>query len=437
VTRRPRLVRFFCWTGLAIAVAPALWRIRWGAVPQPAVLLTSVAQVAGLSGGYLLLVQVLLAARLRVLERWLGTTRLRLWHRTLGAVVLLLVLGHVTFAIVGRMLTDHAPAVRETLTLMATYRGMVSGVIATGLLVGIGVLAVGQLRRRLPYELWYYLHTTAYLMVAFSYLHEFLDGRELRGGGWVRDYWLGLYVLVGLGVLWGRLVVPLALNLRHRLRVDQVVPEGAGMISIYFSGRHLDRLDARAGQYFRWRFLTRGCWWQAHPFSLSAAPNRKWLRITVKALGDHTNELRRLRRGVRVFVEGPSGEFTADRRKGGPALLIAGGTGIAPIRALLEELPAGTVVIYRVRSADQLMFRQELDWLARLRRAQVWYVTGPRDARGPRRLFTRSGLSQLVPDVAQRDVYLCGPHGLVLASLRLLRRIGVPPERIHLDPFEV
>jgi predicted ferric reductase len=429
--RRRRLFGLLCWAGFAIAIAPP---VRHIAEQSP---LLALAPVAGLAGGYLLLVQILLMSRLPVLERWLGSTGLRLWHRGLGPLVLLLVLGHVALAVTGRMLADHRPAVNESLRLLTGYRGMVSGFLATGLLCGIGILAVGQLRRRLPYEFWYFLHTTAYLVVAFSYVHEFLDGHELRGPGPARSYWLGLYLLVVLALLYGRVLIPLRLNLRHRLRVHQVVPEGAGTISIYFTGRQIDRLAARAGQYFRWRFLARGLWWQAHPFSLSAAPNSRWLRITVKMVGDHTSRLRRLRPGVPVFVEGPSGDFTVERRRGGRALLIAGGSGIGPIRALLEELPPATVVIYRASSAETLMLRQELDWLARLRRARVWYVTGPRNAPGPRRMFTRTGLLRLVPDLARRDVYLCGPTSLVLASLRLVRRLGVPPDQIHMDPFEL
>jgi predicted ferric reductase len=425
------------WLGLTAALAPAATYASPAVLHQPIAVLALLARAAGLAGGYLLLVQTLLMCRLRRLERWLGTTRSRLWHRGLGALVPLLVAGHVALAVAGRMLADHASAVRGTLHLTASYRGMVAGLVGTALLVVVAVLAIRPVRRRMPYELWYYVHTTVYLVIALSYVHEFLDGRELREAGPARVYWLALYVLLALAFMYGRVLVPVRLNLRHRLRVDQVVPEGPGMISIYFTGRQLDRLNAKAGQYFRWRFLTGGAWWQAHPFSLSAAPNDRWLRITVKMVGGHTRQLRRLRPGVRVFVEGPSGDFTADRRHGGRALLIAGGSGIAPIRALLEELPPATVVIYRASSADTLMLRQELDWLARLRDARVWYVTGPRTAPDARRMFTRGGLRRLVPDVDRRDVYLCGPTGLVLASLRLLRRVGVPPEQIHLDPFEL
>src|SRR5262249_19241217 len=138
----------------------------------------------------------------------------------------------------------------------------------------------------------------------------------------------------------------------------------------------------------------------------------------------------------RVLAEGPCGVFTADRRVAPRALLIAAGSGIAPIRALLEDLPRGTAVIYRASTPDEIVFRQELDWLARERGASVWYVLGSRDDPWPRHVFSSRGLRDLVPDVRRRDVYLCGPHGLITHSLRLLRRMRVPRRQIHLDPFE-
>src|SRR5262249_12549081 len=152
---------------------------------------------------------------------------------------------------------------------------------------------------------WYYLHLAGYLVLLLGYGHQFSDGADLQSG-FARKYWISLYVFVLVCLVWGRVIGPLWLNLRHRLRVVEVVAEGSDMVSIYIGGRRLYRLAAQAGQYFRWRFLTRGCWWQAHPFSLSAAPNADWLRITVKVVGDHTDDLQYLEPGVRVFAEGPS-----------------------------------------------------------------------------------------------------------------------------------
>src|SRR5262249_23739148 len=150
----------------------------------------------------------------------------------------------------------------------------------------------------------------SYAVLLFSYGHQFANGRDLADAGVGRYFWIGLYVLVLACLAWGRVLTPLWLNLRHRLVLASVVPEGQDMFSLYISGHRLNELNARAGQFFRWRFLTTGCWWQAHPFSLSAAPNGQWLRLTIKVVGSHTERLKWLNPGVRVFVEGPSGVFT-------------------------------------------------------------------------------------------------------------------------------
>ena len=143
-----------------------------------------------------------------------------------------------------------------------------------------------------------------------------------------------------------------------------------------------------------------------------------------------------MRPGTRIFVEGPWGDFTASRRVKGKTLLIGAGSGIAPIRALLEELPQGAILLYRARSVRELALREELERLARLRHAKLWFVVGGRRDPGPRHLFTPQGMKELVPDIAERDVYLCGPDGLVASSLKLLRKLKVPRRQIHLDPFE-
>ena len=88
------------------------------------------------------------------------------------------------------------------------------------------------------------------------------------------------------------------------------------MISVYIGGSQLAELAAEPGQFFRWRFLTSSLWWSSHPYSLSAAPGKGILRITVKDVGDHSEALAALRPGTRVFAEGPYGSFTSPARAG-------------------------------------------------------------------------------------------------------------------------
>ena len=212
-------------------------------------------------------------------------------------------------------------------------------------------------------------------------------------------------------------------NLRHQLRIERVREEAPGVYSIVCRGRRLDRLAVSGGQFFQWRFLARGLWWQAHPYSLSALPRPPLMRVTVKALGDHSQRHRPAQTGHtglgRGAVRGlyPScpvdGSGGPDSRRGrhharrGPCSRTSRRTWTSP-------------------------------WSSGRRRPKTW-CTGDEvaDSRrapgrpglrrgGPRRtarLDARS-LGRLVPDLARRDVYVCGPAGFSEE-----RRVGGPRSR--------
>ena len=211
------------------------------------------------------------------------------------------------------------------------------------------------------------------------------------------------------------------------------------MVSVYIGGRDLDRIDAQAGQFFLWRFLTGTGWAKAHPFSLSAAPNGRFLRITVKVLGDDTHRIQRLRNGVRVFAEGPYGTFTADRRTRRRVALIAGGIGITPLRALLEALPIApgdATLLYRAATEGDIAFRQELTTLSERRGIQIHELVGPEIGDDRTDRLGVPALRALIPDIAERDVYVCGPPAMLDALRRRLRVLGVPRGQVHFERFD-
>ncbi|WP_051712607.1 ferredoxin reductase family protein [Spirillospora albida] len=430
------LIVLLFWGMFATSVGLWVFATPPSTLSGKAEIVTGIGRVTGMIGGFLLLTQVLMMSRVSWLETWIGGHDLIRWHRWIGGWLLVSVLAHAGYTTVGYALTSRSSVVDQTVTLWTDYDDMVGAFTAAGIMVGVGALAIRGVRRRMPYELWHWLHLTTYAILILGYGHQFSAGAELSEEGFARLYWTALYALVISCLVWGRVIEPLWFNLRHRLCVMDVVPESDSMVSIYVGGRNLDRLEARAGQYFRWRFLGARGWWQSHPFSLSAAPNGTWLRLTVSAAGRYTAGLGLVRPGTRVFACGPSGTFTAQHRVRRAALLIAGGSGIAPVRALLEELPRGTVVVYRAGGPADIVFGDELRGLAQRRGIDVRYVLGSRDEPGPRRLFTPEGMREIVPDVKQRDVYLCGPPGMVRAALATLSDLRVRRRQIHLDPFE-
>jgi predicted ferric reductase len=401
--------------------------------------LTAAGQLAALYGTYLVLIQLVLMSRSPWLDQVFGSDRVALLHRWVGFTAILLLAAHGVFTITGYAMVDGSGPVGETVTVLTTYPYVLMATAGMALFVAIGVTSMAAARRRLSHETWYGIHLYAYLAIALAFMHQLVVGTDFLGDPLARLYWIALYGVAGTLMLVFRFGQPVALSLRHRLRVANVVAESPGVVSIYMTGRDLDRLPVRAGQWFRWHFLTREDWWRSHPFSLSAAPNGRFLRITVKGLGDYSAKLQRLRIGTPVFVEGPYGALTGARRTRPRVLLIAGGIGITPLRALLEELPAAPgdlTLLYRTTHARDLVFQRELEQLMELRGATVHYLVGARGTpEMPRDPLEPRSLRRLVPDVQQHDVYVCGPVPMMDAVRRSLRALRVPDAQIHDERF--
>jgi predicted ferric reductase len=399
--------------------------------------LTSVARITGLFAAYLALVLVLLLGRLPWLDRLAGLDRLSFWHRVLGHATLYLVVAHVAFSVWGYALMDRFSIPKELSTMLGggVYPGMITATVGTALWILVVASSVVVARRRLPYEAWYAVHLSAYAAIALAWFHQIPTGNELVLDRVAADYWRGLYVTTLALLVAFRIAVPVVNAFRFRLRVTEVVEEGPGVVSLRIGGRRLDRLHAQAGQFFLWRFLDRNRWWSAHPFSLSAAPGPDSLRLTVKALGDHSARVATIRPGTRVLVEGPFGRFTSDAGRRAKRLLIAGGIGITPVRALMEEIEGDTVVLYRVVSDDEVIFREELRGIADARGIDLRIVTGDHEGDEGARLLSPQHLRELVPDLMERDVYVCGPPGLIDAVVRNARAAGVHRRDLHAERF--
>jgi ferredoxin-NADP reductase len=167
--------------------------------------------------------------------------------------------------------------------------------------------------------------------------------------------------------------------------------------------------------------------------------NGQYLRLTVKGVGDGSRGLQGLHPGTRLAVEGPYGLFTAQRQSRQKVLLIAGGIGITPLRALLEEIPPkkdAITLIYRARRWEDVVFRDELEQLIRDRRGTIHYLIGRRgSAELPHDPLSVQTLRRLVPDIESRDVFICGPASMMRRVGAILRSIGIPEQQIHLERF--
>ena len=423
--------------GLGTVAVVVLWWHSTQQLTGPGNLLTAVGDMLGLLAGYGVVILVALMSRLPPLERGIGADRLARWHAMGGRYVITVVTGHVVFVVWGYSAAAHENVASESVTMLTSYADILMATVAWLLLLGVAAFSIRAARRRVAYETWYYAHLYTYLAIALAFSHQFAQGPAFGSNLAARAAWSALYAVVGALVLWYRVITPLWSAARHRFTVQSLRPEAPGIVSVLISGRDFDRLRAEPGQFYRWRFLSRELWWQSHPYSLSAMPQPDLMRITVKASGDHSGSLAGLKPGTRIIAEGPYGAFTP-LLTGRRVLLIAGGVGITPIRAMFAALPrrmsGGITLLYRASHPSDVVFGQELDAIAHDRRAALHYLIGSREELGYDPLDVEC-LERVVPGLHRHEAYVCGPPGMTQTVVASLLAAGVPRRRIHHESF--
>ncbi|HEX7538075.1 MAG TPA: oxidoreductase [Dermatophilaceae bacterium] len=327
--------------------------------------------------------------------------------------------------------------------LVVHDQGMLLILTGTVALVGVDTTVMAPARRWLPVESWQLFHLYAYLGLVLVLPHQLWTGQELLTSTFATVFWWTQWAAAAASVLIWRVGQPLWRSRRHRLVVAELRPESDRVTTVVIRGRMLDRLPVRAGQFFQWRFLERPGLGRAHPYSLSAAPDGRTLRITVAHPGGGSALLASMRPGTRVLFEGPYGRLHEGVRTRRKVLLMASGIGITPIRALLEDLdqrPGEVTLVYRVGSEQERILMDELNALAELHQARFFVVTGHRVSSRRNWLPAHvayvddiEALRLIVPDVADHDVFVSGSPGWVEAVERAAIGAGVPPGQVHIE----
>lgn len=428
------------WATAALAVVGLLGGVATGLAIQEvrplggglADTLWAVSVLAAVVGTYGVLVLLLLVARIPVLERAIGQDRLVIAHKRIAPWATGLVVLHVVLVVVAYAGFAGRGVLAEFWSQLTTTPWILPATAGLVLMVAAAVSSWRRVRRRLRHETWWTVHLYAYLAIALAFAHQ-LTGPFLDG--WARALWIALYMAVFGAILWFRVAVPLWRSWRHRLRVAAVVRETPNVVSVVLRGRDLHRLHVAPGQFFNWRFLTPGLVYESHPYSVSGLPRGDLLRITVKALGDSSAALANLEVGTRVLLEGPYGAVTPGLVRGPRAVLVAGGVGVAPVRALAEAF-AGKVrtdIIYRASTPEDLALAEELRGLGAIPGVSVHLLPGSRHDLP----LDVEHLSSLVGDLSDADVFACGPETLNHRVAESARSLGVRPERIHWEEFDL
>ncbi|MFN8125633.1 MAG: ferredoxin reductase family protein [Candidatus Nanopelagicales bacterium] len=428
--------------GLIAGITGAFWVANGGLtqLSDPAGGWLMVGQLAGIVAALASLGGLLLVARPAWLERVVGLDSLWKWHRLAGMTTIVALLIHVVASTVGFAGGDVTALVSETIHLMGQSAWMVAAVVSAVLFLTVATTSYRRIRQAMTYETWLGIHIAGYLAVILGFGHQLTISSDFTATkGLAHWWWIGLFAVTAVAIVWSRVGGLLRAFTTGRGTITRIsrAADDTVAVEVRVTGRRAR--TAVAGQFFGLRVLTRDLWWQSHPISLSARPHDGMLRFTIKVTGDGTRSMAAVQPGTRVALEGPYGTFTARRAEGRPVALFGGGVGLTVIRAVLADCTAAQtpVVVARVREISQIPHLAEIRELVSARKGRLIIVDGPRSRWPGRRPFSPDLLSRGVPDLTERDVFVCGPPALERELERSLAAAGVERRRLHVESFGV
>jgi predicted ferric reductase len=315
-------------------------------------------------------------------------------------------------------------------------------------LLALVVLSVWRKRLRVSYEVWHISHgLLAVAVVLFALLHASLVGFYVIGivRHVVYDAYIGVLIFL---LLWIRVISPLA-RYRRPWTVVEVRPEYGNAATLVVAPVGHDGFRFDPGQ-FGWIAVGRSPFSiTQHPFSFSSAadtPQGGTISITIKAAGDFTRLIPTVKPGTRVYVDGPHGVFSMDRRQAPGYVFIAGGVGVTPFVSMLMTMKErGDVrpvtLLYASASWGEVVLREELAALdAAMPNLTLVHVLSSADPswQGESGRITAELLRRHLPPQFRRYEYLiCGSTQMMDAMEDALVEVDVPPAQISSERFDM
>ena len=424
------------WVSVVLIGAGSLMAVSLEQPGSIAEVLDALGRVTAIAGLMLLLLAAALSARVPGFDRWFGgLTRLWKTHHWLGAGSLVLLLAHPLLLALAASSDGLNAAVALLFPPLDQWQ-IWSGWLAL-LLMMVFLAPSFAFFGNPDYQRWKRVHRLAGPAVVLALVHAWQYGRTLPGEA---DKWLWLVLAaLAVGAVAWRFVFSRRIG-RLRYKVARVIGVANNLVELVLAPAGRRRLEYEAGQFVYMAPFDRGLsagYGEEHPYTLSSSPDEDRLRIAIKDLGDASRALQTIRPGSRVTIEGPYGDFFPEREPE-KQLWIAGGIGITPFLARARHLArrgraADIRLVYCVQDEARARFHDELHTIAdELAGFEViphlFYRQGPLDA---------AFLDARVPDLIEREAFICGPPGLNGLARRLLIGAGIGRGHIHTEEFEL
>lgn len=379
-----------------------------------------------------------LTARFKKATAPFGIDIVYYFHKYIGLVICGFVIAHPAIIFL------KYPSTAVLLDPRTTPLRFQAGIIAALTMVIMSSLAVVRRRFDIEYDTWRIWHRTLAIVGILAAM-----GHIAGVGYYMQDPWKRNF-LISLGLTWALLVMYMwfARPLRVRRRpyvVEDVTEERGDNWTIRIRPQGHEGFRFLPGQ-FAWLSIWHSPFaMKDHPFSIaSSAEQTTTLMFTIKERGDFSKRVKTLRPGEYVYVDAPYGSFSCDRYPAKGFVFIAGGIGVAPIMGMLRTLAdrgdsRPLLLFYANKRWERAAFRDELDALKeRLDLRVVHIIEKPTPGwQGESGFINAEMIARYLPEVGERQYFICGPVPMMDACEKALHRLGVPIAKFHSELFNI
>ena len=395
----------------------------------------AISRIAGIIATAGVLLEFLVMSRAPFIEDNFSLEEINEFHRYAGYTIVYSLIVHIVFVTVGYGALDHFSLWKQFWSFPSQFSGLLSALVGSAALLVAAAFSIKLLRKKLPYELWYFIHVIVYGSIVLTFSHQVDSGGDVSTLPWMRAYWYFLFGLLFVIVAYYRFIRHITLSLYHGFKIEKIVPEANGIYSVYISGRNIQKYNYKAGQYAHWRMLNPKLFLQNHPFSFSSIPGSDHLRFTFKTSGDFTNKLASVPVGTRLLVDGPRGSFVTEHSFDRKVLMIAGGIGVSPFiplaKSLLED-KRDVTVLYSVVNREDVAFKEEFNQLLNTYPATFRLVNHVASETG---YITEATLLKFVAEDRDEAVYVCGPPAMTNSIIKQLKNLDFYDDQIITEQF--
>jgi len=406
-----------------------LWLVSPAPIPRFSNFITSMAnvgQLTALVGMAMFSINIILSARLRFLDvAFRGLHRVYYKHSLLGQLALVLLLLHPLFLLPKYSGGSFSTAASFLLPGSDWARNW--GWISLAGMIGLIILT---LYLRPKYNIWKITHKFFGLLFLAGVFHAYLTPSDVARSASLRFYMLTLAGIALVSFTYRTLLGKFLIK-QHRYAVHTVKLLGDEIIEIEMAPMG-DNFIFTPGQFIFVKFFDKNLSPESHPFSISSGPRDKNLKITVKKLGDYTNQLDKLSVGAEAQIEGPFGAFSSKKSATKNQIWIAGGIGITPFLSMARELRPedgySVILYYCVKKIEEAVYLEELKNINPL--IKIYTYCSSEQGR-----FTAANVIKDQGSLENKDFFVCAPPAMISALRKQLKEAGVDKTFIHSEEF--